>query len=191
MNDSVEIIEKLFTYYKVTNVSQLSKKMNTSQATISNWKVRNSINAIKKRCRELDIYEEIFNEHLKSNNEDVIEEEVDKIYHLILDHTKYQLKDKLQNYTDSSFVDWLNKLVPKKYLISILDDFAKNKEKYTIINSKDFLIERVKGLEVSKINNTNKLKLSSFIEKRLSKIECYVLIHNHEEIMDYKGYFSI
>ena len=54
------LIEKLLNFYKVSNVAQLSTKIKTSQKTISNWKIRNSINAIKKKCRELGIYNEIF-----------------------------------------------------------------------------------------------------------------------------------
>ena len=47
--------------------------MNVIQPTISNWKTRNSTNAVKKKCRELDIYSEIFNDvtepvqHIKVN----------------------------------------------------------------------------------------------------------------------------
>lgn len=58
--DINDIFEKLFAYYNVVNAVELSEKINTSQKTISNWKVRNSINAIKKKCRELEIYDEIF-----------------------------------------------------------------------------------------------------------------------------------
>ena len=54
------LIEKLLNFYKASNVAELSTKINTSQKTISNWKIRNSINAIKKGCRELGIYNEIF-----------------------------------------------------------------------------------------------------------------------------------
>ncbi|MCT7547693.1 helix-turn-helix domain-containing protein [Aliarcobacter butzleri] len=60
MENAEFLIEKLLNFYKVSNVAELSTKINTSQKTISNWKIRNSINAIKKRCRELDIYNEIF-----------------------------------------------------------------------------------------------------------------------------------
>jgi hypothetical protein len=64
MENTVEnaefIIERLLEFYKVSNVAELSHIINTSQKTISNWKIRNSINAIKKRCRELGIYNEIF-----------------------------------------------------------------------------------------------------------------------------------
>lgn len=60
MLNSEELIEKLFAYYRVSNVSELSRVIDSSQAVISNWKIRNSINAIKKKCRELGIYNEIF-----------------------------------------------------------------------------------------------------------------------------------
>jgi hypothetical protein len=55
-----DIFEKLFSFYQVSSVAELSPKINTSQKTISNWKVRSSVNAIKKKCRELKIYDEIF-----------------------------------------------------------------------------------------------------------------------------------
>ena len=55
-----DILERLFLFYKVASVAELSKQINTSQKTISNWKIRNSISALKKRCRELGIYNEIF-----------------------------------------------------------------------------------------------------------------------------------
>ncbi|WP_323587740.1 helix-turn-helix domain-containing protein [Aliarcobacter butzleri] len=55
-----DIIDKLFDYFKVTSIQDLAEKMNVSQPTISKWKTRNAISAIKKRCRELGIYNEIF-----------------------------------------------------------------------------------------------------------------------------------
>ncbi|MCT7509774.1 helix-turn-helix domain containing protein [Aliarcobacter cryaerophilus] len=60
MENAEFFIEKLLKLYKVSNVAELSKEINTSQKTISNWKIRNSISAIKKKCRELGIYDEIF-----------------------------------------------------------------------------------------------------------------------------------
>lgn len=60
------ILERMFNFYKVSSVVELSKQINTSQKTISNWKIRNSISAVKKKCRELGIYNEIFGD-LNSN----------------------------------------------------------------------------------------------------------------------------
>jgi uncharacterized protein YjcR len=61
-----DIIDRLFDYFEVTSIQDLAKKMNVSQPTISKWKTRNAISAIKKRCRELGIYNEIFGD-LNSN----------------------------------------------------------------------------------------------------------------------------
>jgi preprotein translocase subunit SecD len=76
MENSVEnvehILEKLFVYYNVVNAAELSEKINTSQKTISNWKVRNSIGAVKKKCRELGIYNEIFGDSNASINNQTI-----------------------------------------------------------------------------------------------------------------------
>ena len=55
-----EIIDKLFDYFNVSSIQDLSQKMNVSQPTISKWKNRNAISAVKKRCRELGIYNDIF-----------------------------------------------------------------------------------------------------------------------------------
>ena len=53
-------LEKLYQFYNLASVNDLALKMNISRQTITNWKARNSINAIKKKCRELGIYNDIF-----------------------------------------------------------------------------------------------------------------------------------
>ena len=59
------LIEKLFNYFKVSTIRDLSEKINMSESTVSKWRQRESINAIKKKCRELGIYNEIFsNPHI-------------------------------------------------------------------------------------------------------------------------------
>ncbi len=61
MEDTVNFyIEKLFEYFDVHTISELALKINVQQPVISGWKARNSINPIKKKCRELGIYNEIF-----------------------------------------------------------------------------------------------------------------------------------
>jgi len=61
MNITEKIIEKLLTYYNVSTIKELAKKINIPESTISSWGQRNSINAIKKNCKRLGIYQEIFN----------------------------------------------------------------------------------------------------------------------------------
>jgi len=61
MSVSIDIIlDELMSHYDVFRISDLADKMGVSQQTVSAWKSRNSINAIKKKCRELGIFNEIF-----------------------------------------------------------------------------------------------------------------------------------
>lgn len=55
-----DVLLKLFEFFKVNNNLDLAELIKTTPQTISNWKTRNSISAIKKKCRELGIYNEIF-----------------------------------------------------------------------------------------------------------------------------------
>lgn len=66
INQSEVLIDKILDYYSVVTYSELANKINTTQQTISSWKQRNSVNAIKKKCKELGIYNEIFGD-LNSN----------------------------------------------------------------------------------------------------------------------------
>ena len=55
-----DLIYKLYFFFNVNNNLDLADKMKTTPQTISNWKSRNSVNAINKKCRELGIYNDIF-----------------------------------------------------------------------------------------------------------------------------------
>ena len=66
MFDSEAIIFKLLSYFQLDNNQELALKLGTTPQTISNWKTRNSISPLKKKCRELGIYNEIFG-NLNSN----------------------------------------------------------------------------------------------------------------------------
>lgn len=62
-----DILDKLFDYFKTNSISELAEKLEVSQPTVSKWKARGSISAIKKKCRELGIYDEIFGD-IQTNN---------------------------------------------------------------------------------------------------------------------------
>lgn len=65
-NEAELLIDNMLKHFDVSTYSDLAQKISTTQASISSWKMRNSINAIKKKCRELGIYDEIFGD-LNSN----------------------------------------------------------------------------------------------------------------------------
>ncbi|MFW2613068.1 hypothetical protein [Aliarcobacter butzleri] len=60
MNEIELIFDKLYSYFNVATITELAQKLDMSQPAVTNWIRRNSISAIKKRCRELGIYNEIF-----------------------------------------------------------------------------------------------------------------------------------
>ena len=61
------VFDRLFDYYCINSLQELALKLGVSQPAISQWKTRNAISAVKKRCRELGIYNEIFGD-LTYNN---------------------------------------------------------------------------------------------------------------------------
>lgn len=70
--DINDIFEKLFNYFQTSTIRELSEKINMSESTVSKWRQRESINAIKKKCRELGIYNEIFGDLNSSINNQTI-----------------------------------------------------------------------------------------------------------------------
>jgi len=54
--------DNILNFYNVSSIKELAIKIETGPSTISNWKQRRSITALKKKCRELGIYNEIFGE---------------------------------------------------------------------------------------------------------------------------------
>ena len=66
--------DKIFNFYNALTMKELSENIGISQQAISKWKQRGSITALKKRCRELGIYDEIFkNTHKEDLKIEVLE----------------------------------------------------------------------------------------------------------------------
>lgn len=80
-----ELIYVLYKYFNVDNNIDLAKEMNVTKQTISNWKTRDSVSAIKKKCYELGIYDSIFSNtdfsnstNTVSNNSSIIDNSTNK-----------------------------------------------------------------------------------------------------------------
>ena len=200
--------EKLFNYFNVSSIRDLSKKINISESTISKWKQRNSISALKKACRELGIYNEIFKDQ-------ELKEEINELINLI-----YTASDKAEN--ENSFIN-LEKI--KEYLENSIainsiaekirdrnkeqgfyDYFFKNGYKERIENflllarvleetnidissednAKNQLIELIKKYEFSffkdkvfnQLNDKSKDSLINWIENDILDFEAYIILKN-------------
>ncbi|MGJ0344654.1 helix-turn-helix domain containing protein [Aliarcobacter cryaerophilus] len=87
-----DIIYKLYEFFKVNNNLDLAELLKTTPQTISNWKTRNSISAIKKKCRELGIYNQIFKDFEEDMFNDLKFSDFDKIKTLKQQCKKYGIQ---------------------------------------------------------------------------------------------------
>lgn len=60
MSDFEFFFEKMMNYYNVSTIKDLAAATDTLPSTVSNWNQRQSVSALKKKCRELGIYQDIF-----------------------------------------------------------------------------------------------------------------------------------
>lgn len=109
------LIDLLFNFYNVTTMSELSEHMNISQQSISKWKQRNSVVAIKKKCIELGIYNEIFGD---LNSGTAINQG---------DHGRASGRDYLE--TNSSQSKNSENLIPQSILIELNSLYERIKDK--------------------------------------------------------------
>lgn len=56
------IFDRLFDYFGVASLQELAPHLNVTAGALSNWKRRGSIAAMKKKCRELGIFDDIFDD---------------------------------------------------------------------------------------------------------------------------------
>ena len=70
MLDFTYFYDKILNFYNVNTLKDLSEVTNIPISTMSSIKQRNSITALKKKCRELGIYNEIFGD-LNSNIQNI------------------------------------------------------------------------------------------------------------------------
>ena len=112
MNIVEEIIYRMFNFYNVNSIKDLAKKINTPKSTISNWKQRKSISPLRKKCFELGIYADIFeniNEHGNKINHKNINAKLFLFNRKALIYFYYTLKkENFKNAVD--YFEWNEKL---------------------------------------------------------------------------------
>lgn len=84
------ILNKLLKFYDLDTISELSGILKVSQPTISKWKARNTVIPLKKKCKELGIYDEIFG--------DLNKQQINKNEIKINDTLLEQVKDKASKF---------------------------------------------------------------------------------------------
>lgn len=80
------VIQKMMDYFNALTMKELAERIGISQQAISKWKNNNSITAIKKKCRELGIYNEIFGD-IKPSSIEATKDEI-KINSILLEQAK-------------------------------------------------------------------------------------------------------
>ncbi len=185
MNEASKLVEKLKQYYKVGTLHELGEKIGVAQTTISGWKKRNSINAVRRKIYELDLDIETDNTHIPA-----IDDEIEDIYTLLIDKAVYDAKERLLSKYENDLATKLSTYFEKDLLKEAIRDLAKDKDKYTPQNMKEALLERLKGFEPGIIKDKQVQNLSTTIEKYFPKIEVYALVHYPEIVFDHVGYFG-
>ena len=133
MYTATMIINKLMEYYNVQTISELAEIIKIGQPAISKWKNNNSINPIKKKCKELGIYNEIFDNLDSKNNlsncTDPYEIDKDDYYYKLNLKTINAPKDFDKLMKNNNIIDIDNgtfSLLKEAYISSINIDDIKN-----------------------------------------------------------------
>lgn len=130
MFDAEAIIFKLLSYFQLDNNQELALKLGTTPQTISNWKTRNSISPLKKKCRELGIYNEIFGD-LTHNNRISVNNNTGQIARTVQGNQTQNLNQKEDEYIiPETILDDINILFKlaienekEDDLINLIDEF--------------------------------------------------------------------
>ncbi|MCG3672402.1 hypothetical protein ACN09X_03760 [Aliarcobacter butzleri] len=171
----------------------IAKLIGNTERTIFAWKKENRsiINFLEKYFSEEDL-----EEYLRTGKIDRLEQDdrnihkIDDINVILIDYTKYQLKDKLQKITDKNTMEWLWYFFAKKILIKVLHNISSDNRTTAIMNSKEFLLNEINDLKIDTIYKAKRSVIMNMIEQNLSDLECYVLIKHYKEILDY-GKFGL
>ena len=136
--DSTILIQKMMNFYTVFTMKELSEKIGISQQAISKWKNNNSIVAIKKKCRELGIYNEIFGD-LNTNVNNIQNSNINKVF----DHSENSQSQDSININNSPLCEKITKMnqsIVSSFInaYNILDKKENLKKLYDILGEIQF-----------------------------------------------------
>lgn len=90
--ENLIVIERLMEHFNVYKLNQLAQKMNIKYDSLSSWKNAATLNPLKNICRELNIYNEIFNNPIIVPEQD-ISNNLDDEKHLSVDTISFENKE--------------------------------------------------------------------------------------------------
>ena len=149
-----DVILKLFEYYKVSTMTELAKILDTTPQTISSWKIRNSINTVKKKCKELGIYNEIFKDFYEEIFNDLEFSEFDKIKILKQQCKKYDIQ---------------TTTIKNKRLLYLFQELEKNSNENLEQSLKDLLLNS--NPLFNGLDENSKNIISENLEKNIKEFE--------------------
>ncbi len=121
-----------------------------------------------------------------------VDTKTDNINEVIIEHTLYPLREKMKNMTDGTALDWLYHYFSKKILIKVLENMSNEKNlNSSIMGSKKILLDTIVTAKIAPVFKFKKDVLLKWIKENLSNLECYVLIHHYEEVLNYENYFNM
>lgn len=165
-----ELINILMDYYHVETITELSMKLDVGQPTISKWRKNNSYNLIIKKCKELNIMENINNIYYSKLN---------TYQEMIVNSIKYRLTEKVLNEFNcfqNEIILLLNCLKENKDItIASRNDLENLIKEYNI----KFLYEQVQHLTVEK----HRYNLISFLYT-FDDLEINYICNNIEEFLN-------
>ena len=156
-----------------------------SRPTYYKWKRENTpaLKLLEKYFTEKELIEYLevgtitrLEEHNISNLKLELHEKV------LEDNAFYTAKDKLTRFFSS-------RLLIKDILIDVLNQMSSSEYIYTIENTKQSLIQQLKGSEINWLKTKTQAKidlLSEFVENNISDIESYAMVKNPKIVLDLK-----
>lgn len=205
-------IQKMMDYYNALTMKELAEKIGISQQAISKWKNSNSFTAIKKKCRELGIYNEIFGDINPINETN--ENQTYKLFDLAFEVAKEKnnieelentitnflalniIKDKFQNMNkEMTFYNYILSGYKKRIsnIILLAKVLSNSKIDVTIENAKEKLLELINAYKIELLkdkilhglNDESKDNLVNWIDMNVDDIEAFVILKNIPIILKY------
>ncbi|KLE02924.1 hypothetical protein [Aliarcobacter butzleri] len=173
------LIDKIMNFYEVSTLTELSKKLDIGQPAITKWKKNNSIMAIKKKCRELGIYNDIFANIDSKILEDLNKEQQEEIKNSIDEDTMFHIQNLFTIAKKKNLLKELKtelSMMYLKYSIYSEDDLKENLSNSITFEASEIDFENYKNWDEEKVLDYEVNRLKEKYKKENSQF--FKLLHN-------------